>query len=159
MRAARLLSTVTVVVLLPVNAIAGALEECAAAYDRQDYAAALQLCRPIAEQGDARAQTSLGGMYYNGQGVQQDYVEAAIWTRKAAEQGYAPAQADLGVLYWNGQGVPQDVVLAYMWLSLAAAQEPDAVEERDVAASQMTPDEIAEAQRLAREWKPTAPSP
>jgi TPR repeat protein len=98
-------------------------------------------------------------MYYNGQGVQQDYSEAAKWTRKAAEQGYAPAQAHLGVLYWNGQGVQQDVVLAYMWLSLAAANEPDAVRERDLAASQMTPDEIAEAQRLAREWKPTTPSP
>jgi len=159
MRAARLLSAVTVAVLLSVNAIAGALEDCAAAYDRRDYAAAVQLCRPLAEKGDAHAQLSLGGMYYNGQAVQQDYVEAAKWTRKAAEQGYAPAQADLGVLYWNGQGVPKHVVLAYMWLSLAAAHEPDAVEERDLAASQMTSDEIAEAQRLAREWKPTTPSP
>jgi hypothetical protein len=75
-----------------------------------------------------------------------------------AEQGYTPAQADLGVLYWNGQGVQQDVVLAYMWLSLAAAREPDAVGKRDVAASQMTPEEIAEAQRLARNWKLT-PAP
>ena len=58
-------------------------------------------------------------------------------------------------MYWNGEGVPQDAVLAYMWLSLAAAQEPKAVKQRDVAASQMTSDEIAEAQRLAREWRPT----
>ena len=137
MRAAGLLSAVTVAVLLSVNAIAGALEDCAAAYDRRDYTVAVQLCRPLAEKGDARAQLSLGGMYYNGQGV----------------------QADLGVLYWNGQGVLQDVVLAYMWLSLAAAHDPDAVEERDLAASQMTSNEIAEAQRLAREWKPTAQSP
>ena len=150
---------VAVAVLLSGNAIAWALEDCAAAYERQDYSAALQLCRPLAEHGDARAQLSLGGMYYNGQGVQQDYPEAAKWTRKAAEQGYAPAQAHLGVLYWNGQGVPQDVVLAYMWLSLAAANEPDAVRERDLAASQMTQDEIAEAQRLARDWKATTPSP
>ena len=145
---------VAVAVLLSGNAIAGALENCRAAYERQDYATALQLCRPLAEEGDARAQLSLGGMYYNGQGVQRDFLKAAKWTRKAAEQGYALAQANLGVLYWNGEGVPQDVVLAYMWLSLAAEQEPDAVEDRDAAASQMTPDEIAEAQRLAREWKP-----
>jgi TPR repeat protein len=150
---------VAAALLLSGNVIAGDLEECAAAYKRQDYSAALQLCRPLAEQGDAAAQLSLGGMYYNGQGVQQNYPEAAKWTRKAAEQGYAPAQAHLGVLYWNGQGVPQDVVLAYMWLSLAAEQEPDTVEKRDLAASQMTPDEIAKAQRLAREWKPTTPSP
>ena len=114
MRAAGLLSAVTVAVLLSVNAIAGALEDCAAVYDRRDYAVAVQLCRPLAEKGDARAQLSLGGMYYNGQGVQQDYAEAAKWTRKAAEQGYAPAQADLGVLYWNGRGVPQDVVLVLL---------------------------------------------
>jgi TPR repeat protein len=93
-------------------------------------------------------------MYYNGQGVQQDYAEATKWLRKAAERGYAPAQAYLGVMYWNGQGVPRDAVLAYMWLSLAAVQEPDAKVERDVAASEMTPDEIAKGQRLAREWKP-----
>jgi TPR repeat protein len=159
MRVTRLSVGAVIAVLLSTgSAFAGALENCAAAFDRRDYAAAVQLCGPLAEKGDACAQLSLGGMYYNGQGVQQDYAEAAKWTRKAAEHGYAPAQADLGVLYWNGQGVPQDVVLAYMWLSLAAAQEPNAVEELDLAASQMTPDEIAEAQRLAREWKPTTPS-
>jgi TPR repeat protein len=153
---------VVIAALLSGNAIAGALEDCAAAFDRQDYPAALQLCRPLAEQGDVRAQTSLGGMYYNGQGVQQDYAEATKWVRMAAERGYAPAQAHLGVMYWNGQGVPQNAVLAYMWLNLAATQEPDAMRKRDLAASQMTPDEIAEAQRLAREWKPkqaTTPSP
>jgi uncharacterized protein len=159
MHISRLLVGVVIAVLLRGNAIAGALEDCAAAFDRQEYAAALQLCRPLAEQGDARAQTSLGGMYYNGQGAQRNYAEAAKWVRKAAERGYAPAQADLGVMYWNGQGVPQDAVLAYMWLILATAQEPNAVRERDVAASQMTADEIAQAQRLAQEWKPTAPSP
>ena len=160
MRVTRLLTSVIVAILLTAcSAMAGALEDCAAAYNRRDYAAAIQLCRPLAEQGDARAQTSLAGMYYNGQGVRKDYAEAAKWVRKAAEQRYAPAQADLGVMYWNGQGVPQDAVQAYMWLSLAAAREPDAVEERDTAASQMTPDEIDEAQRLAREWNPTAPSP
>jgi hypothetical protein len=46
-----------------------------------------------------------------------------------------------------------------MWLSLAAANEPDVVRERDFAASQMTPDEIAEAQRVARDWKPMTPFP
>jgi hypothetical protein len=145
--------------LLSGNALAGGLRGLRTAYARKDYKAALQPCLSLAEHGDARAQLSLGGMYYNGLGVQQDYAEAAKWTRKAAEQGYTPAQADLGVLYWNGQGVQQDVVLAYMWLSLAAAHEPDAVRERDLAASQMTTDEIAEAQRLARDWKPTTPSP
>jgi TPR repeat protein len=81
--------------LLRGAAIAGAVEDCVAASDRQDYAAALQLCRPSAEQGDAHAQNRLAGMYYNGQSVQRDYAEAANWVRRAAEQGYAPAQAYL----------------------------------------------------------------
>ena len=94
-------------------------------------------------------------MYYNGQSIQRDYAEAANWVRKAAEQGYASAQAYLGIMYWNGQGVPQDAILGYMWMNLAAAHEPDAVGERDQAASQMTRDEIADAQRLVRDWRPT----
>jgi TPR repeat protein len=154
MQIARLLGGAVIAALLPGAAIAGALEECLAAFDRQDYAAALQLCRPLAEQGDAHAQTRLAGMYYNGQSVQRDYGEAASWVRKAAEQDYAPAQKYLGIMYWNGQGVPQDAILAYMWLNLAATHEPDAAGDRDEAASQMTPDEVAKAQRLTREWKP-----
>jgi len=71
-------------------------------------------CRPLAEKGDVRAQTSLGGKYYNGQGVRRDYAEATKWVRKAAGRGYAPAQAYLGIMYWNGQDVPRDPVLAYM---------------------------------------------
>ncbi len=96
MHISRLAVGAVIAVLVSGNAIAGASEDCAAAYDRKDYAAAVQPCLSLAEHGDARAQLSLGGMYYNGQGVQQDYAEAAKWTRKAAEQGYIPAQADLG---------------------------------------------------------------
>ena len=68
--------------------------------------------------------------------------------------------AYLGGMYWIGHGVPQDRVAAHMWLSLAAAQVSTAnrdtyVEARDAAAEEMPPEQIAEAQRLAREWKPT----
>ena len=54
-----------------------------------------------------------------------------------------------------GEGVRQDNIAAYTWFSLAAAQSSAAVTNRDSAATQMTPEQIAEAQRLAREWKPT----
>ena len=71
------------------SAFAGASEDCtaAAAYGQQDYVAALRLCRPLAEQGDAKAQSDLGFMYAKGQGVPQDDAEAVRWYRKAAEQG------------------------------------------------------------------------
>ena len=59
-------------------------------------------------------------------------------------------------MYALGLGVPQDYVHAHMWISLAAAQgDADAVNNRDIVAAKMTPDQIAEAQKLAREWKPT----
>ena len=75
---------------------------------------------------------------------------------KAAEQGDAKAQTNLGVMYYEGQGVPQDYVQAHMWFNLAAASgKENAAENRDIAASNMTPAQIAEAQKLAREWKPT----
>ena len=75
--------------------------------------------------------------------------------KMAAKQGDATAQYKLGVMYRRGQGVPQDNVRAQLWWSLAAAQGHEvAMTDRDSLADKMTPDQNAEAQRLAREWKP-----
>jgi hypothetical protein len=122
----------------------------------QDYAAAAKWYRRAAEQGNAGAQYNLGVMYYQGRGVPQDDAAAAKWYRLAAEQDYASAQRNLGVMYYNGQGVPQDYIQAHIWFNLAASEGDDKSREvRDLVAKIMTPDQIAEAQRLAREWKPT----
>jgi len=121
----------------------------------QDYAEAVRWYRKAADQGNALAQNNLGFMYGNGQGGPRDYAEALRWYRKAADQGNGLSQANLGVMYGNGQGVTQDYVRAHMWYSLAAARgEKIARETRDLLAKKMTPAQIAEAQRLAREWKP-----
>jgi TPR repeat protein len=101
-------------------------------------------------------------MYDNGQGVPQDYTEAMKWYRLAADQGNASAQNNLGAMYGDGQGVPQDYIQAHKWHNLAASRfsgsEKDArdraVKNRDLVATKMTPDQTAEAQKLAREWKP-----
>ena len=112
------------VALTPVAAVAGAFEDGRDAYNSGDYATALRLWRPLAEQGHARAQ-------YN-----------------------------LGFSYENGGGVPQDYVQAHMWYSLAASRFPPgedrdrATQGRDTLALFMTPAQIAEAQKLALEWKP-----
>ncbi len=90
----------------------------------------------------------------------QDYAEAVRWYHRAAEQGDASAQNNLAVMYHNGQGVPQDYVQAHKWYNLAASRLPSgefhdgAVKDRDLAASKMTAAQIAEAQRLARDWRP-----
>ena len=128
----------------------------------QDDAEAIKWYRLAAAQGDAFAQFNLGIMYANGRGVPQDDAEAVKWFRLAAEQGNASAQYNLGVMYGKGRGVPQDYVQAHMWFNLAAslltateAEKRDhAVRNRDIATSKMTPEQIAEAQKLAREWKP-----
>jgi uncharacterized protein len=121
----------------------------------QDYAAAASWYRKAAEQGDEIAQVHLGLMYAHGQGVRQDYAAALSWYRKAAERGNDTAQANLGLMYAQGHGVPQDYVTAHMWFNLSAVSGYKlAAQGRDMAAMQMTPAQIAEAQKLAREWKP-----
>ena len=123
-----------------------------------DYAQAMQWYWLAAEQEHIAAQYNLGLMYANGQGVPQDYTEATNWYRRAAEQNDGISQSTLGIMYAKGYGVPQDFVRAHMWLSLAASNLPPgydhdtAVRNREYAASLMTRVEIAEAQRLAREW-------
>ena len=85
----------------------------------------------------------------------QDYAEAVRWYRKAGGQGEAVAQILLGSIYEDGQGVAQDYVQAHMWYNLAAAQgQKKARKWRDNLAEKMTPAQIAEAEKLAREWKP-----
>lgn len=196
MRLLKLLLVVFVCAAGP--AVAGPYEDGNAAYQKGDHSTALRLWRPLAEQGDARAQFSLGFMYRNGQGVPQDDAAAMSWYRKAADQGHADAQYNLGIMYgfgrgvpqdntaalsWfrkaadrgnpsaqynlgvsyaSGQGLPQDYVQAHKWFSLAASRfdasekekREKAVTNRDKAAAKMTPAQIAEAQKLAREWKP-----
>ena len=87
--------------------------------------------------------------------MRRDYAEAMGWLRKSAEQGYAESQWLLGLGYAVGRGVPQDLISALMWFNLAAADGfADAAKIRDDIAKLMTPGQIAEAEKLAREWKP-----
>ena len=80
------------------------------AFDKGDYAEAAVQWRPLAEDGDARAQTNLGHLYRLGQGVERDYAQALKWYRRAADQGSTRAQANLGNMYIKGFGVDADPV-------------------------------------------------
>jgi len=79
------------------------------AYNHGDYQKAEKLFKKASEQGDAKAQYTLGLMYDDGQGVRQDYSKAVKWYRKAADQGYADAQLILGLMYQDGKGVRQNL--------------------------------------------------
>ena len=85
----------------------------------------------------------------------EDYAEAVHWFRRAADQGLKTAQWFLGTMYQTGYGVQQDYVQAHMWYNLSAAQGwGAAAENRTMLERAMTPAQVAEAQKLAREWKP-----
>ena len=113
-----------------------------------------------AEQGHAQAQFMLGCSYYRGKGISRDYGEAVKWFRKSAEQGHGSAQAMLGACFSIGYGVPRNDIEAYKWLTLGLSQNlSDAVREQatkslELAEEGMSREEIVEAQRLAREFKP-----
>jgi uncharacterized protein len=125
----------------------------------QDDVQARQWYAKAAAQGQAKAQFNLGTLYFNGEGVPKDYQQALRWFRLAADQGEALAQTKIAIMYDDGQGVPQDIVQAYKWYSLAATNgDKPAPQLRDLIANKMTPAQIAEAQKLAREWKPKTPS-
>jgi archaellum component FlaC len=90
------------------------------AHDRANYATALKVWLPLAEQGDQAAQTYVGEIFEKGLGVAPDYGAAAVWYRRAAERGYSRAAINLGNLYEQGLGVPKDPVQALGWYRRAA---------------------------------------
>jgi uncharacterized protein len=128
----------------------------------QDFSEALKWYRISAEKGFASSQFQLGVFYREGElGLLQDYVVAANWFRRAAEQNHTDAQTSLALAHLVGWGVPEDLVQAHMWANLAGSKALDenarvkASEIREYIADQMTREQIADAQQLAREWQPT----
>ena len=94
----------------------------------------------------------LGYMYEEGHGVAQDYTQAVRWYRLAAAQGMDAAQYNLGLMYGRGRGVEQDYVRAHMWFNLAAVSgDADSVKARDITERQMTREQVAQAQQMARD--------
>ncbi len=128
----------------------------------KDYDTATKWYRRAADKDNALAQSTLGDSYYYGRGVPQNYAEAAKWWQLAADQGVGVAQLNLSVLFANGEGVTQDLVRSHIYANLAASQLPPgkdrdiAVKNRDYVANEMTPEQIAEAQRTAAEWQSAA---
>jgi len=122
------------------------------AYEERDYVTALTLFFPLADQGSATAQFNLGVMHENGIGVIKDFKKSVDWYRMAAEQGYVKAQFNLALMYEGGKWLKKDYVLAHMWYNLAASKgDKSGTNNRDIVASQMSPAQIAEAQKLAKE--------
>ena len=138
---------------------------------QENDAEAARLYQTAAEHGHIGAQVNLGRMYRDGRGVTQDDAEAVRWYRTAADRGHPFAQFNLALMYQLGSGVTQSNVTAHMWYVLASdglsgdkrevamAAHMRAVESLGRIEQRMGPTEIAEAQQLAREWKPLAQEP
>jgi TPR repeat protein len=118
----------------------------------QNYKEAARWYGLGAAQGDAAAMVNLGALYSQGLGVAQNYALGIKWVRTAAEQGHPLGQFKLGASYVMGKGSLENFVLAHMWLNLSSAGgNKEASTFRDVLSKQMTPQQIAEAQKLAKE--------
>ncbi|WP_017940553.1 MULTISPECIES: tetratricopeptide repeat protein [unclassified Thioalkalivibrio] len=121
-----------------------------ALYWAGEHEEAQEVLRPLAEQGHADAAFLLADIFHQGRsGVLQDYAEAARWYRRAAETGDTLAQSVLSDVYGYDMGDP---IRAHMWANIATANGYEAgAEVRDYWAQQMTPEQIAEAQRRAHD--------
>ena len=122
----------------------------------KDDTEAVRWLLKAAKGGESGAYEPLGRFMYFGRGTEKNLPVAAIWLRKAAEQGDAVGQALLSRACMNGEGVPKDFVEAYKWANLAAAQDGEGLGSTVLAnlSKHMTQSQIAEAQKLSREFKP-----
>ena len=120
-------------------------------FDRANYATALKVWLPLAEQGDQAAQTYVGEIFEKGLGVQPDYGTAATWYRRAADRGYSRAALNLGNLYERGLGVPRDPTQALSWYRRAAGSKEVAFEIAPTAATAEVAQLRAEVGTLRRE--------
>ncbi len=121
----------------------------------QNYFEAKDWFKKAADQGHADAQVNLGTLYSLGQGAPFSDPMALYWFQKAAEQRNALAFAKLGMMYERGRGVPQNLIEAHMWYNLSSAYgEKRAAEARNALATQMTAEQIAEAEARAKKWIP-----
>ena len=126
------------------------LQEGIDAIHRNDFETAYKLLMPLAEQGDAKAQHNLGIVYFNNG---NDFKEAVKWWKLSADQDNADSQYTLGRMHLMGFGVIQDYVQAHKWFNVSGANgDEDGRKSREIVEKKMTPPQIAEAQKLAREW-------
>lgn len=114
---------VTIIAGIAPMSHAGQLEDATQALRAGDYVRGMQILRPLAEQGDPRAQYDLEGMYFRGPAVVKDYAAAAKWFLKASEQGLSEAQVMLASMYMGGKGLEKDYVAALMWFEVVSKGE------------------------------------
>jgi TPR repeat protein len=133
-------------------------QQAMAAHFFADFSKAEKWLLLAAQQGDGRLQARLAMHYNGGMLVEENLAEAFKWATLSAEQGYVASQSILSRFYSSGRGgiVSEDLVLAYMWMELSRfGDHIGRVRKERVAkrlAGRMTANQIAQAERMAREW-------
>ncbi len=132
------------------------------AYDRANYASALNIWLPKAQEGDAAAQLYVGEIFEKGLGTTADYKAAAQWYEKAANQGNAQAQLNLGHLYEKGLGVAEDKEAALRWYRKSAGLEDAGIQFAPAVNAQAIANneelatlrsEVADPLHVAEQWR------
>jgi TPR repeat protein len=146
----RLIRKFSVIILLSILAACTASDDPYVAYGIGNYEKAREKLEPLAEQGDAVAQTYLGTIYQMGLGVKKDYQKAYDLYKPAARSGYASAQYNLGLINYEGLEVKRDLSKAYGWFFLAAEQDHDKAQDRlRLMSTQITPNQIMQVKKWA----------
>ena len=135
------------------SAVADPFEDGLDAFNAADYAQAYAIWWRLAKEGDAKAQASLGFMYYSGKGVRRDDEQSLYWFRRAADAGQPTAQFFLGMHYFYGRGVPRDLAQAYSWCDIALSNGySQSLSCRDAVGLRMTQDDQRRAAELTAEF-------
>ena len=124
------------------------------AYNLGKYGKAALIWSRLAEKGSAKAQSSLGTLYYTGSGVTRDFDRARELFIAAAQQNVPQAQMFLSLMYRLGDGVSQSYLLSYMWcdIAISAGHEGASYVIQEIA-EHLNDEEVLEAQRLSSEWR------
>ncbi len=132
----------------------------------RDVTEAIRWWRDAAERGHARAQFSLGRYMPSDASVRASKPPVFWYCKAISNRAELVGREEpfvlsaLGRIRAQGSGASRDYVRAHMYFNLAAARDPRfGTWSRDLLAKEMTPDQIAEAQRLASEWTADKPCP
>lgn len=149
----RLRRLVLIAIVLLLGALPARAENFEAgldAYNAGNYSAAFASWWPLAQQGDAKAQASIGFLYYSGKGVRRDDKQSLFWFSRAAEAGQPTAQYFLGLHYYYGRGVRRDLARAHSWCDIALSNGySESLFCRDMVALEMSADDLHRSSELS----------
>lgn len=126
------------------------------------YKDAAEWYRKSADAGDNQGVFMMGVVYEGGIGEVRNIAEAFKWYKKSADRGFYSGMLKVANMYGKGQGTPKDNAQAYLWFAIAESRAPKDSNDRyeipivkDKLSTILTKEQVADAERKAKAWKPT----